>query len=252
MRIPELQGALNFRDMGGYQATDGRSVKWKTLYRSGTSHALTPQDIDRLSAVGLRFAFDLRSDKERSSQPSRFTQIHGLRYRYREHDHIAGDIRRLLESPGVLPKHTHELMISVYRDVPYDFQEPFRELFHLLEQGHLPLVFNCAAGKDRTGIAAALVLAALGIPREVILEDYMLTEHCFDRSCELLLNDNYLGLFAQVEREVWEPLMRVHADYLNAMFDGLTESRGSVANYLAQDLGVDAACLNRLRSHLLV
>jgi protein-tyrosine phosphatase len=250
MRIPDLQGALNFRDLGGYPAADHRFVKWRTLYRSGTSHALTAQDVERLSAAGIRFAFDLRSNKERTAQPNQLTKIVGLQYHYRDHGHIAGDIRRLIESPGVLPQHARDLMISVYRELPFDFRESFRHLFQLLEQGHLPLVFNCAAGKDRTGIAAALVLTALGVPRDVILEDYMLTEHCFDRSCELLLG-NYLGLFAQVDRAVWEPLMRVHPDYLNAMFDQLSKSHGSVANYLAQDLGVDGEFTKRLRDRLL-
>ena len=212
---------------------------------------MSPQDVDQLRALGIRCAFDLRSNKERITQPTRFTHITGLNYHFRDHDHIAGDIRRLLESPGVLPKHAHDLMVSVYQELPYDFKESFIRLFKLLERGDLPLVFNCAAGKDRTGIAAALVLSALNVPREVILEDYMLTEQCFDQSCALLLDENYLALFAQVEREVWEPLMRVHPDYLNAMFDRLNETDGSVHGYLATALGVDAQTVDRIKTQLL-
>jgi protein-tyrosine phosphatase len=251
IRILELQGGLNFRDLGGYPTTDGRSVKWKILYRSGTSHAMSLRDIHLLSALGIRFAFDFRSNEEREAHSARFTLIPDLYYEYQDHHHVAGDIRRLLESPNARPDDSHDLMISMYRQLPYDFRKPLQRLFQMLEQGNLPLVFNCSAGKDRTGIAAALVLSALGVSRDVIMEDYMLTEHCFDQSCALLLNQSNMRLFERIGREVWEPLMRVHPNYLNAMFDRLTDSHGSVHNYLAEVLGVDANVAHRLRNQLL-
>jgi len=249
-RIQELEGALNFRDLGGYAAADGRTVRWNTLYRSGTTHALTPTDIARLGALGVRYAYDLRSNKERRDQPNRLRDIANLDYRYRDHDDLPGDIRRLLRSPDARAENSHRVMVDVYQKLPYEFVDAFGALFELLLNGELPLVFNCTAGKDRTGVAAALILTALDVPREVILEDYLLTGEFFERSCELILKDG--GLFlASMPRAVWEPVMRVHPDYLRGMFDQLQASHGSVRGYLRDLLRLDDTDIDKLRSNLL-
>jgi len=146
MRIPKLIGALNFRDMGGYRVAAGRTVRWNTLYRSGTTHAMTADDIAQLATKGIRYAYDLRSNTERREYPNRLTEIANLAYRYRDHDRIPGDIKRLLASPGVCAKDARQLMISVYRQLPYDFRDAYRSLFQHLVAGNLPLVFNCTAG----------------------------------------------------------------------------------------------------------
>jgi len=249
LRIPELDGALNFRDMGGYPGANGRAVKWRTLFRSGTTYAMTARDLEQLDHV--RFAYDLRSNRERLAQPNVLMRIPNLTYNYRADEQVEGDIQRLFASDRPKPEHSHALMLNLYRELPYDFEESFRELFKMIARGNLPLVFNCAAGKDRTGVAAALVLAALGVSREVILADYLLTAQFFERSCSLLLNGHYREMFGKVDREVWEPLMRVHPEYLSARFDRLIERHGSVENYLRERLEVDQLLTERLQIQLL-
>jgi protein-tyrosine phosphatase len=234
-RIPALDGALNFRDLGGYAAADERTVRWNTVFRSGTTHTMTPGDIAALERRGIRYAFDLRSNKERRDYPNRLIDITDLSYRYRDHDKLPGDIRRLLHAHDASAEDSHKLMIAMYRELPYEFEEAFRSLFRYVADGELPLVFNCTAGKDRTGVAAALLLTALGVPREVVLEDYLLTDQFFEQSCNVIMR---------------EPLMRVHADYLNAMFDELHDKHGSVQGYF-DTLGVDATLINRMRDELL-
>jgi len=250
-RIPELEGALNFRDLGGYAAADGRTVRWNTVYRSGTTHALTPADVARLGSRGIRYAYDLRSNKERRSHPNRLREIAKLDYRYRDHESLPGDIRRLLNSPDARAEHSHQVMIDVYQHLPYEFEDAFRALFLLLTNREMPLVFNCTAGKDRTGVAAALVLTALGVARESVLEDYLLTEQFFERSCAMILHEGGAPLFGAVDRTVWEPLMRVHPDYLDAMFDQLIKDHGSVDGYLRERLGLDTERIDTVRANLL-
>jgi protein-tyrosine phosphatase len=250
-RIPELEGALNFRDLGGYRAADGRTVRWNHVYRSGTTHAMTASDVAQLSAQGIRYAYDLRSNNERRSHPNRLRDIANLDYRFRDHDHLPGDIRRLLKSPDVRAEHSHRVMIDVYKKLPYEFEDAFRALFHWLAEGEVPLVFNCTAGKDRTGAAAALLLTALGVSREEVLEDYLLTAQFFERSCDMILHEGGAPLFAALDRAVWEPLMQVHPEYLEAMFDQLEASHGSVDRYLREQLGMHDARTEQLRSHLL-
>ncbi len=250
-RIPKLQGALNFRDLGGYSAADGRCVRWKTLYRSGTTHAMTREDVAALESCGIRYAYDFRSNNERRHYPTRLTDIAQVTYRFRDHDRLPGDIKRLLSSPDAHADRSRALMIAAYRQLPYEFADAFRSLFQYLSNGDLPLVFNCTAGKDRTGVAAALVLSALGVSRETILEDYMLTGQFFEQSCDMMRVTGGAGLFSKVDREVWEPLMRVDPDYLHAMFDQLHESHGSVERYLNAQLGIEEQSIDRLRVNLL-
>ncbi len=250
-RIPALEGALNFRDLGGYAAQDGRTVRWNTLFRSGTTHAMTTRDIAALEALRVRYAYDLRSNRERSSRPTRLTAVAQLEVRYLEHEHLPGDLQEALKSPRTGPQHSRQLMISLYRELPDQFTAAYRALFHHIAEGDLPLVFNCTAGKDRTGVAAALLLSALGVSREQIFEDYMLTEQFFERSCEMILADARALMLKDMDRAVWEPLMRVDPDYLNAMFDALTVKYGSVEHYLRERLGVDEARLARIREYLL-
>jgi protein-tyrosine phosphatase len=143
------------------------------------------------------------------------------------------------------------MMKSLYRRLPFDFRDAYLALFRQLEDGNLPLVFNCTAGKDRTGVAAALILFALGVERDVIFDDYLLSERCFEQSCELILNGKLARLFAGVEREVWEPVMRVDTAYLDATFDELSSAYGSIDGYLKEALGISDGALERIRQNLL-
>jgi protein-tyrosine phosphatase len=250
-RIPPLDGALNFRDLGGYPAAGGRRVRWMTLYRSGTTHALTPRDVAFLETLGIRCAVDFRSNLERRQHPTRLTQLPGIDYRFRDQEGVPGDIRKLLSTPGARPEESHRLMIDLYRSLPLELAGAYGELFAQLAAGNLPLVFNCTAGKDRTGVAAALLLDALGVPRDEVLADYMATGQFYEKSCELILTEQNMALFPCADRGVWEPLMRVHEDYLGAMFERIDATHGGVAAYLEARLGIDDGVLERLHATLL-
>ena len=145
-RFPEFVGALNFRDMGGYLAADGRRTRWHTLYRSGTTHSLTVADLAQVAALGIRHSYDLRSNTERRVHPSALRGIHDIDYRVIDHDDIAGDISRMLKQTGAQPEHSTSMMMTLYRRIAFDFRVAFRALFIQLERSDLPLVFNCTAG----------------------------------------------------------------------------------------------------------
>lgn len=251
VRVPDFAGALNFRDMGGYATVDGRSVRWNRLYRSGTTHALTPEDLQRVAAMGIRHVHDLRSDSERANHPNRLSGLANVDTWFRSHERIPGDFRRLLLRTDARPERSRELMIAVYRDLPYDFRDAYRELFLSLADGHTPLVFNCSAGKDRTGVAAALLLTALGVPRDIILEDYLLSERFYEPCCRMMLRGKDEALFRGIPPEIWEPVMHTDAAYLGAMFERLESAHGSTMHYLSEELGVDAVVIDGLRAHLL-
>jgi protein-tyrosine phosphatase len=250
-RVAPLAGALNFRDMGGYRSAHGQSIRWNTLYRSGTTHTLTDADLGWLRARGVRFAYDLRSGSERSNQPNRLREIVDLRYRYTDHEQSTGNIRRMLRDAGARGEDARQTMLRLYRTLPYEFKDSYRALLLHLSEGDLPLVLNCSAGKDRTGVAAALILTVLEVPQPVILEDYLLTEQCFEQSCRMLLG-THVGLLDGIPRESWEPLMRTDADYLQSAFDELETRHGSVLGYVRSELGLSEKVIERIRGHLLV
>jgi protein-tyrosine phosphatase len=250
-RFPKLVGALNFRDMGGYPAEHGRHTRWNTLFRSGSTHEFTAEDVQLLASMGVRFAYDLRSDGERADQPSAFIAVDQIKYHYVDHDRLPGNVTKTLSQLGARSQDTTAVMISMYRRLPSEFRAAYRALFFHLASGDLPLVFSCTAGKDRTGVAAALMLTTLGVPREVITEDYLTSEQCFERNCEVVFGGHLGKLFEGIDREVWEPVMRAKKEYLDAMFDQIALSYGSVDNYLKQALGVSVAALELIRQNLL-
>jgi protein-tyrosine phosphatase len=149
-------------------------------------------------------------------------------------------------------------MMRLYRALPEHLAVAYAGLFARLAAGDLPLVFACAAGKDRTGLAAALVLTALGVPRELVIEDFRLTETAVDLERVLLQRpDRGLGLdadragLAAVSRETRAPLLAADPEYLVTALAQIESAYGSVAEYLRARLGVDAASLAAIRSHLL-
>jgi protein-tyrosine phosphatase len=250
-RTPQLAGALNFRDLGGYPTSAGGSIRWNCLFRSGTTHAMTDADLEWLSARGIRFAYDLRSNGERIDHPNRLQDIVDMSYRFLQHDQIGGDISRSLRTTDVRREDARQMMVSFYKGLPYTFKDSYRALLLHLADGDLPMVFNCTAGKDRTGVAAALILTVLDVPQSVILDDYVLTDECFEQSCEMLLGGKYRAFFDGIPREVWEPLMRADPDYLRAALEQLTVSHGSVINYVQTELGLSQTEIDRIRSNLI-
>jgi protein-tyrosine phosphatase len=237
--------------MGGYLAADGRRTRWHTLYRSGTTHSLTLADLGQIAAAGIRHSYDLRSNTERRVHPSALSGIHDIDYRFIDQDDITGDIERMLKQADAQPEHSITMMMTLYRRIAFDFRDAFRALFIQLERGALPLVFNCSAGKDRTGVAAALILSSLGVSREQVIQDYLLSELCFAQSCEIILKGGLSSLFTGVERDVWEPVMRVDKSYIEAMFEEIRRVNGSVDGYLTNELGISQSARERIALNLL-
>jgi protein-tyrosine phosphatase len=207
----------------------------------------TPGDLEEIRRLDIRFICDLRSNPERASRPTRWPDLDAINRWWRDHEGSTGDVVRALSLPNASAESMRELMLEAYRTLPYEQADSYRELFRTIADGELPLVFHCSAGKDRTGIAAALLLSALDVPRETVIEDYLLTERFFEDTRRLAETHG----FNQVDPVIWEPLMRAEHAYLDAMFRTLERRHGSVDGYLREILGVDAAFKQRIAQHLL-
>lgn len=251
-RVVPMEGGHNFRDIGGYKSSDGRSVATGLVYRSGTMSELSDGDHALLDAIGLQVICDLRSSNERSRRPSRLPEAATYEIWARDYDMSTGDIARALRQPNVTADDLREHIHLAYRTLAYEQAPSYRELFQRLATGPLPLVFHCAAGKDRTGIAAALLLDLLGVAREQIIEDYVLTDRFFARGCELVAKDPFGDKFAGIDPKIWEPVMRAAPEYLDMAFVTIEERHGSVRGFLRDEIGVDDAMGETIRGRLLV
>lgn len=251
-RIVPLEGGHNFRDIGGYPASDGRVVARGLVYRSGTLSELSDRDHATMDALGLQVICDFRSTRERERRPSRLPEAARYEIWTRDHPMSAGDLTEAMRRPDATPETSRILMIEAYRDLAYEQVPSYRELFRRIADGPLPLVFHCAAGKDRTGIAAALLLDLLGVARDAVLEDYAITDRFFARGCELVAKDPFGTKLAGIDQRIWEPMMRADPAYLAAMFETVEARHGSGEGFIRDELGLDDAGIAAIRKRLLI
>lgn len=237
LRALPLSGASNFRDLGGYLGADGRRLRWRHLFRSDHLAALTPQDTDVLKGLGLARAVDLRGQEERTAQSYVLPAVRYLSVpieptvvrRYRELT-ARGERFDVAQAQA--------LMLETYRAFVADDAPQFAELFAQLLDEDSPLVFHCTAGKDRTGFAAALILLALGVSRQDVMHDYLLTNRLYRRPAPP--RDD------AVSRAVHEVVWSVRPEYLQVAFDEIDREHGGVGGYLERRLGLRAPARQRL------
>ena len=224
----KLAGASNFRDLGGYPGKDGRAVRWRQIFRSNHLGHLTEDDIEVLRELGVRSAFDFRGTEERVSAlcSVREIAVHSLPVE----PTVVAALRALLANGTALsPAEAMNAMRDSYRSYVRQYTPRFRMLFaHLLED-RAPLVIHCTAGKDRTGFACALILHTLGVPEDVIWEDYLLTNSFYQRDP---------GASTDLPEEVSQVLARVEKSFLGAAFDAVSADYGDLETYLRDGLGL--------------
>jgi protein-tyrosine phosphatase len=250
-RIVALEGSHNLRDIGGYPATGGATTAWRKVFRSGTMSELEIEGLRQLGELKLRAVCDMRSTSERTRKPSRFPDAYDFELVTREYDSSVADITRTLRQPGLTRDGAHEIVRGFYRDLPYEQAPMYRILFKRLASGQLPLLFHCSAGKDRTGAAAAILLDVLGVPREAIMQDYLLTNDFLERGTELARKDAWSSSFGQVDEEIFKALMSADETYLEALFDQLDSRHGSTSRYLVETLELLPGEIDSLKKHLL-
>lgn len=233
-RSLRLAGAPNFRDLGGYQGHEGRPVRWRRLLRSDHLGGLTPADLKALTAElgpALRVC-DFRGVAERTSAACCIpgAAVHSLPIE----PTVVQRLTALLSAGHTLTQaDTVRLMQETYRGFVRENTPRFAALFgHLLQAHDAPLVFHCTAGKDRTGFAAALILLSLGVPREEVMQDYLLT------NVHLPIEPGARGA---VPAEVVAVLYRVQEEFLAAALEAVDEGFGSVDAYLSRGLGLGTA-----------
>jgi protein-tyrosine phosphatase len=226
-----LAGASNFRDIGGYPAKDGRHTRWRQLFRSNHLGHLTDDDIVVLRELGLKSAFDLRGAEERLPTLCRHDGItvHSLPI---EPVTMLVLRERLATGQPLGSEETCEIMRDSYRNYVRHNTASYKTLFAHLLDDTAPLVIHCTAGKDRTGFACALILKALGVSDDLVVEDYLLTNRFYRRT--------EAGLSNELPEAVRGVLGTVEASFLKASLDTVRSDYGDLEAYFEAGLGIGA------------
>jgi len=255
-RLLPLEGGNNFRDMGGYPAHGDKKVKRGQIFRSGVMTCLTPADEEVLSRLNITTVVDFRSREELDLFPNHWAKNRGLNFI--NHDYSLKEISsRMFDESG------ERVGVHIlYQNFPIILKPQLTLLFRQLLDGNAPLVFNCSAGQDRTGIAAALILRTLGVPDEIILEDYHLSTRFRRPEIETAGVDftSHAGnnAFADMMLRYGEgsktpkPLFTSDkVPYLNFAFAQMEKNYGTVDAYLSTEIGVDNDAVKFLRANYL-
>jgi len=235
-----LQGASNFRDLGGYPTADGRTTRWRHIFRSNHLGQLTAEDIEVVRALGVRSAFDFRGVEERAAGVCVVNEIavHSLPIE----PTVVAALRAELVAGRLTAPVAIEIMRESYRNYVRHNTNSFRALFgHLLED-RAPLVIHCTAGKDRTGFASALILHALGVPDEIIAEDYLLTNTHYKRDATAATD---------LPDDVCNAIGSVETSYLAAAFAAVDSEYGDLETYLRDGLKIGPQEREALRARYL-
>ena len=244
-------GGNNFRELGGYLADEGKHVRWGQIYRGIPTGKLTGEaDRRLLDSLGLRLILDLRSSGEAKKEPdyvpdgARLVQICGLCAEDGAEIAFApGDIEKLMQTA----EEGESISQRLYRRM-LTGNKAFKELFRALEAGETPILFHCSAGKDRTGVAAMLILLALGASDEVICADFEQTNACRKAEIDAVLAEHAAEIAADPAcRMRYYAMAGVDPAAAPFVLDTIRRKFGSAENYLETEYGLTPARLMRLR-----
>lgn len=249
-RLVPLEGTMNFRDLGGYLTGGGRRVRWGLLYRSDAFGSTTERDRDYLVALGVQAVHDFRHSSERERNPNLLPD--GMAFHSWA---IGGDAAEVFDLVEFMRERGAAQFgidgtVQIYTTMLEEHAPAFGALFtHLADDGALPAVFHCTAGKDRTGLAAALLLSVLGVADDIVLDDYELTTTY--RSAHRIAQLAPRLEAAGIDVEEVRPFLSAPREVLVRALAHLRERYGSIEGYLTGPAGVRPSVLDLLRDRLL-
>ncbi len=244
-RAIDFEGAHNFRDVGGYASRFGGRVRWGMVYRAGRLDQLTASDLERFEALGIRTVFDLRNDDERARLPDPMTSIHVSLVSGMMRDQPPTDFASVIDYDDGI-----EFMRQLYSLLlAHAAHEMGLVLAGLAAPDQLPALMHCTAGKDRTGVLAALLLELLGVDRETVLDDFELTAelHNPEHTIEAIGHMTARG----ISPEAAAGAMTSSRSSMAAALVELDQVYGGAERYILDQAGLSAPQVAQLRCNLI-
>jgi len=244
IREVKLEGAVNFRDLGGYRTKSGKKVKMNILYRSAALNTLTQNDVEKLTKLNLKYDFDFRGPFEVKTAPDKIPAS-TLRISLPAGSETIGDSNYMKSMSRILK--SDSFLLSFYTNLT-PFKDRYAPLFDSLlsNTSATPILFHCTAGKDRTGIAAALILYALGVDEQTIFDDYEATNY-YRR------DENTKAVLGMQKKYGLDPktamnMMGAKKEYIASTFETIRSQYGNIDIYLEKELGLSSYKIKKLRS----
>jgi protein-tyrosine phosphatase len=249
-----LEGAYNFRDLGGMRTADGKTVRWGQVFRSDTLTHLTSHDYGRLNAIGISLVCDLRSREERKTDPTDWkdgSPVFVLAPVSEDSNGASLDRAQMarLQSAKLTLEEGQSIFEGFYIRMVFDSAAKFGSVLRAVETTDRPAMFHCTGGRDRTGITAALLLHILGVPNDTIEEDFVLSTKYLDENPAAL---SIPGVQAGTEQaRFFAEVIRLQPRYIEAVFKAIEQRYGSFDRYRREALHFSDADVVALRSRLL-
>ena len=258
-RVIELDGVLNTRDLGGLKTVNGRTVRTGQLIRSGAIDDMGPEGMARLDAMGVGAIVDLRTTSEANADPVRWPEGQGpARHNFpvlENESSLIDDMHISIRSGTADAAETDAMFHDAFGYIATDYTGELRDLFDVLlkqPEGEAVL-YHCSGGKDRTGVATALVLSALGVARDDIRADFMMsnTQRDVDNAAVRIAAEVNAARGTSMTADAVWPSIGVREAYLDEFYRSVDKKYGSVDGYLREGLGLTDADIERLRSRYL-
>ena len=258
-RAVPLEGVLNTRDLGGLKTVDGRSVRTGQLIRSGEIDEISESGMQNLDEMGVSVIVDLRTTSEATAHPAQWPEGEGpVRHNFpvmENESQMIEDMRASIKSGTAKAEETDALFAGAFGYIATDYTDEYRDLFDVLlgqPEGEAVL-YHCSGGKDRTGVATALVLTALGVTKEDILADFMMSNTLkdADNKAEQIAAEVNAAQGTNMTAEAVWPSLGVRVSYLDEFYNSVEEGYGSVDGYLREGLGLTDDDLDTLRNRYL-
>lgn len=248
-----LEGAHNFRDLGGMKTKEGKRVKFGLIYRADKLSEITENDIEKLQNLGIKTICDLRTSSETTEEPDNIPSNASFAYFHLPvgKDSLmggGGEKEMIKEIKKFDAQKSADFMTVATRDFAVNFKDSYKSLYRKLNKNETPLVYHCTAGKDRTGVATALLLDVLGVSKEDIYADYLMSNYYRYAENEEMLEK---AAFYGIDHETLRPFMDVRKAYLDEAYAQITSEYNSVENYFIEGLGFSKEELVQLRSLIL-
>jgi protein-tyrosine phosphatase len=241
-----MEKAPNFRDLGGYSSSNGKQTVWGKVFRTQSLSLLNDNDVEKMREMGIKTIIDFRDNDEVKKEPSRLPKgVNVVRLPITVGNNTSDSMQQMMWSLPFDSLQGARFMEDANRQFVTEFTAQYKAFFDiLLREENYPLVFHCTAGKDRTGFAAAMLLSALDVDWNTVMEDYLLTN-------KYLKPQPFMSQISEQASSVLRLMRGVQPSWLNAARDEIIQHYGSIGNYLEKELQIGKTEKEKLKRYLL-